>query len=190
MITNYINKYSKEHKPPNLIEIGIVTNAYSLNGWIKILPYVKTKNNPIFITKNLWILKKKYDFFLVKNIKIHGSLLLANINNCKNRNDALEFRGSIVYINYNSFLCNKKTILYYKDIFRFKVINTSNEYLGYINKITYNGAHLILEVNYFDEIKDKKEQKEKVRLIPFVNSYINKIDAIKRKIIVNWQLNY
>ena len=74
---------------------------------------------------------------------------------------------------------------YWVDLIGLDVFNQRDECLGTVSGLMDNGAHPVLQVDAGMPDGSRKEL-----LIPFVGSYIGKVDCENGKITVDWELDY
>jgi len=63
-----------------------------------------------------------------------------------------------------------------------EVVNRGGVILGRVTAVTSNGAHAILRIAGDDRVAE--------RLIPFVPAYIDRVDAERRRIDVDWEPDF
>jgi 16S rRNA processing protein RimM len=68
---------------------------------------------------------------------------------------------------------------YWDELIGLEVVNIQGEALGRVTGLLETGAHDVLQV-----------QGERLRLIPFVEAYIQSVDLAAGKIVVDWGLDW
>lgn len=151
-----------------LIYIGKIVNTHGLKGEIRIISDFKFKNE-IFKTNNeLYINDNKYIINSYRKHKVFDMVTLSNVNTI---DDALELKGSNVYIDKNSYTfsgyLDEELIgldVYDKDIYKGKITDiykTSNSELFVIEGI-------------------------KRHMVPNIENFIDKVDLKNNKIYINY----
>lgn len=158
------------------LRIGIIGKAHGVKGEVKLYPttnelsiilslndcFIKNKNNSSYIKYNIKNIKSKNDFFITKFDEIND------------RNDALSFTGSEVYIDRDEIKELSEDEFFYKDIIGLSVITDTDRLLGKVTSIYETGANDVYKVTGEKEI-----------LLPAIKDVIKKIDIKNKQIIVH-----
>ncbi|UDG83207.1 ribosome maturation factor RimM [Candidatus Vallotia lariciata] len=178
--------------PEDVIEVGAIINAYGVKGWLKIMPYacVGLSGGALLSTKSWWLFKGgNYSVERVLSSKKHGTITVAQLAGYSNRDQALAVCGSTVYVRRSDFPVLGSDEYYWVDLIGLVVLTMSSNVLGHVVNLLDNGAHTILCVEY-DKVERNGLITKAERLIPFVDTYVKKIDLLTRYVMVDWGVDY
>lgn len=182
--------------PDDLVELGKITGAYGLRGWVTVIP---ASSNPEVLLKcrQWWVSsllssgspetgpaarlssRKKdvqYKNFEVIQVKAHSDRLVAHLMGVESRDLAETFKGGRVYVSRSRFPKPDSGEYYWIDLQGCRVINSEGVDFGVVDEVVDHGAHPILTVGQ--------------HLIPFVQAYILDVDVPGKLITVDWQEDY
>ena len=152
----------------NLIYIGKLVNTHGLKGEIRIISDFKYKDVVFKVNNSIYIKDNKYIIKSYRKHKIFDMITLEDINNI---DDALELKGSNVYINrddyeFNGYLDEELIGLdvYDEDEYKGKVVD--------IYSISTNDMLVI--------------EGKRRHMVPYREEFIEKIDLKNNKIYVNY----
>ena len=162
--------------PDNIIEMGHITGAFGILGWVKIKTDANISNyNQVLLSINgKWVPHKVEKCSYKDNV---SNVKFAAIND---RDAAMLLKGTVIGVERKNFPKISEDEYYQADLIGLTVTNLVNEHLGTVVDIMDTGANAVLVIN-----DDKLE-----RLIPFVGVYVNSINFEKKQIIVDWGLDY
>jgi 16S rRNA processing protein RimM len=149
----------------DLIEVGTVIEAYGIRGALKIRPF---SNDPVALlaAKEIWLtgvrLPESRDFQVYKAKEHSGSVILELVG-LTDREIALSFKSSTVWVSRSKFPPLEENEFYWTDLMGVEVHNLQGESFGVVKEIVDNSAQTVLIVS-----NDTKKQ----HLIPFVESFI------------------
>lgn len=182
------------------ISVGIVLRPWGLKGWILIHPFNKVEDtilttcsswhlrwktlpinhSPVFSSINI---KTSLDV-VVEQVKIHGSnSLVALLPGVVTWEEANALKSAEILIARKDFPDMHPESYYWVDLIGCSIMNDAKEYLGKVNKIQSYGAHPVL-------ILDTQSPRGGIRMIPFVDEWIQEVCIQSRLITVHWQLDY
>ncbi|WP_424192038.1 ribosome maturation factor RimM [Ampullimonas aquatilis] len=185
--------------PADLIEVGYVTDAYGLNGWVKIKPHA-TEPDALLKAKTWWLTEPRtiasraalpgntaesLNDFAVMQSKMHSGSVVAQLMGVADRSLAEKLKGSGIYISRAHFPATNQDEFYWVDLVGCHVQNERQESLGQVDHLIDHGAHPTLVITY-----QNADNKTEERLIPFVDAYIKQVDIKNHQIIVDWELDY
>lgn len=182
--------------PEDLVELGKITGAYGLKGWVTVAP---ASNDPDVLLKcrQWWIsaiasdsasqagpaakLKARsqnivYKNFEVIQVKPHSDRLVAHLMGVESRELAETFKGGRVYVSRSKFPKPQPDEYYWIDLEGCRVVNNQGVDLGVVEQVVDHGAHPILSVG--------------PHLIPFVQAFVLDVDVSNQLITVDWQEDY
>ncbi len=170
--------------PTDLVEVGHISSAYGVHGWIRVRPY-SAEADALLAVREWWLDSPEWHVAEVMQARWHGDEIVARLAGVPDRNAAEALRGSTVRISRHCFPVLGENEYYWVDLIGLSVFNLRDEYLGAVRSMMDNGAHSVLQV-----CADMPDGGKKELLIPFVDSYVGKVDCESRKITVDWELDY
>ncbi len=170
--------------PTDLVEVGHISGAYGVHGWIRVRPY-SAEADALLAVREWWLDSPEWHVAEVMQARWHGDEIVARLAGVSDRNAAEALRGSIVHISRHCFPVLGENEYYWVDLIGLSVFNLREEYLGTVRSMMDNGAHSVLQV-----CADMPDGGKKELLIPFVDSYVGKVDCESRKITVDWEPDY
>jgi 16S rRNA processing protein RimM len=123
----------------------------------------------------------------VTSAREHGGVIVATVQDVTDRNAAEALIGSRVFVSRASFPTAGKDEFYWVDLIGLDVVNRSGESLGKVADLMDSGAQTVLRTV---TATDGPDQPEVERLIPFVAAYVDDVDLERRRIVVDWGLDY
>lgn len=150
------------------IYIGKIVNTHGLKGEMRIISDFKYKNEVFKINNKIFVNDNEYTINSYRKHKIFDMVTLSNIDTI---DDALELKGTNVYINKENYTfsgyLDEELIgldVYDKDIYKGKITD--------IYKTSTNDL-LVIEGN-------------KRHMIPNIDNFIEKVDLKNNKIYINY----
>lgn len=161
---------------PKLIVMGRVIAPFGVKGWIKIEPFTEAPES--LGQFPFWWVGGGEDWRecrLVESAR-HGSLLIARLEGCDNRDAAAKFRGTEVAVPRAELPPSGQDQFYQADLIGMEVRNLEDERLGSVAGFLRTGAHAVMRL----------AGAEGERLLPFVPSVVKMVDADAGRILVDW----
>ena len=173
--------------PDDLVQVGYISGAYGLNGWVRVKPH-SSDADALLHAKTWWLDKPGFRDVEMMHAKIHSGDVVAQLMGVAGRDAAEALKGATVQISRNYFPALADGEFYWVDLIGLEVENLQGESLGLVKDMMDNGAHPILRV-MAPEVPglDKAAQE---MLIPFVDHFVKTVDQKTKKIIVDWGLDY
>jgi 16S rRNA processing protein RimM len=155
--------------------MGRIVAPYAVKGWIKIQPFTEYLDS--LLDYNTWWLGHPgaWREFRLKDGKVHGQHLLAELYGVTDRNASEALQGLEVAVNRDEFPEAEEDEYYWDDLIGLDVVNAEGVVLGQVKGLLETGAHDVLQVTG-----------ERERLIPFVEAYVREVDLPGRRIQVDW----
>jgi 16S rRNA processing protein RimM len=170
--------------PQDLMQVGHVTGAYGIHGWIRIKPY-SADADALLHAKTWWLNKPDlHDVDLIQ-VRHQGEDVVAQLVGVADRNSAEALKGATVQVRRSHFPVLSDGEFYWVDLIGLKVVNLEGEALGLVHDLMDNGAHPILRVRAPAAAGDAREW-----LIPFVEQFVKTVDQAEKTIIVDWGLDF
>lgn len=172
--------------PEDLVEVGYVSGAYGIRGWVRIKPY-SADAQALLKVKDWWLDKPGLREVSVRQVKEHSGDVVVQFMGIEERNLAEALKGAVVSIERSRFPSLPKDEFYWVDLIGLDVENMQGESLGAVREMIDNGAHPILVVQ--GVVPEGAKPAPDV-LIPFVEQFIGTVDLAGKKITVDWGIDY
>jgi len=177
--------------PADAIEVGRIADAWGIKGWFKVLPY-SADPEALFSSKRWFLLPSEKGAktfegvgrLKIKEAKTHSDTVVASAHEVDDRTAADALRGARIFIAKSSFPTPQKDEYYWVDLIGLAVVNREGLPLGQVRELLSTGPQTVLVIDY--EVDGHTQQ----RMIPFVAVYIDDVDLVARKILVDWQPDY
>lgn len=178
--------------PADAVEVGRILDAWGVKGWFKIQPY-SASPEALFSSKR-WFLQPaergaKPSFsgtvgLSIKSAKDHADTVVASAHEVADRNAAEQLKGARIFVSRASFPTPEEGEYYWVDLIGLAVVNREGVSLGEVKDLLATGPQTTLVLHY------EEEGKQRERLIPFVDAYVDTVDLTGRRITVDWQPEY
>ncbi len=178
----------KADAPGRLLVMGQVLGAYGVAGWVRLKTFTETAEN--LVGQAIWWLAPygtpeedagAYRALPVDEAREHGNAVVAKLAGVGDRDAAAALRGSWVAVPRESLPASGENEYYWADLLGLAVVNRKGEPLGEVAGLIETGAHDVLRV----KADDGRE-----RLIPFVAAYVDAVDQLGRRVLVDWELDF
>lgn len=159
--------------------MGRIAAPFGVKGWVKIQPY-RTSGEGLLACREWWLkCKEEWQARAVVEARRQGSMLVAKLEGCDDREAAAEIRGGELGIPRAAFPPTDRGEYYWVDLIGLKVANERHEVLGVVTRVLETGANDVLVL-----------EGERERLIPFVGEVVKRVDLEGGVIVVNWDADY
>ena len=169
-----------------IVVMGQVTVPFGIQGWIKIRPFTALPD--ALLGYRRWWLKPpgSQAWQEVNRIagRIHSDTVLAQLPGIDTREAALALRGAEIGVPREALPAAEGDQIYWADLVGLDVVNREGVLLGRVVAVQDFGAQPILRV-----VPAPEERKDD-RLIPFVDSHVDRVDLAARRVEVDWQPDY
>jgi len=156
--------------------MGRVSAPFGVQGWIKIQPFTESIDS-LSQYSNWWIGRDgDYKVCRVEQSTAHGKSLLAQLENCGDRDVAAALKGCDVAIPREELPEVASGEYYWHDLIDCEVVNTKGVALGVVKNILETGSNAVLVV-----------KGERERLLPFIESVVTNVDVSGARITVDWE---
>ena len=186
--------------PEDAVEVGCILDAWGVKGWFKVQAY--SSDAQALFSSRRWFLRApegnapavvKVNKPLPRLLKIlsireHGEGLVANAQDCADRNAAEALRGARIFISRSAFPAADPDEYYWVDLIGLSVVNRQGETLGEVLGLIDAGPHSVLRIAPPGLIAPIKPDQE--RLLPFVSAYVDDVDLEQRIITVDRRLDH
>jgi 16S rRNA processing protein RimM len=186
--------------PADAVEVGRITGAWGVKGWIKVEPYAADPQ-ALFGTKCWWLrpavgaprpgVPSLPALLRVTQMREQGDAIVAAVQDLTDRDAATALRGARVFVPRSSFPSAGAGEFYWVDLIGLAVVNREGVALGEVAGLLDTGAHSVLRVRPVDGAAGEGGGAGGAeRLIPFVDAYIDRVDLEGRLIVADWGLDY
>jgi len=177
--------------PADAIEVGRIADAWGIKGWFKVLPY--SAHPEALFSSRCWYLlpaEKGKKFFdgvaklAIREAKKHSDSVVAFAHAVDDRDAADALRGARIFLSRHDFPAVQKDEFYWVDLIGLAVINREGVTLGVVRELLSTGPQTVLVIEC--ELAGKPSE----RMIPFVAAYVDDVDIVAKRILVDWQPDY
>lgn len=177
--------------PEDAVEIGRIADAWGVKGWFKVIAY-SADPEALFGAKQWFLLPaekgaKNFEgtkLLPIKQVRPHADTIVATSAAAADRNAAEALRGARIFIAREHFPKTDDGEYYWVDLLGLKVRNREDFDLGVVKDLLATGPQTTLVLTY------EEGGKERERMIPFVDAYIDHVDLPNKTIIADWQPDY
>jgi 16S rRNA processing protein RimM len=161
--------------------MGQVFAPYGVKGWVHIQPFTE-QPEALGGYPRWWLGRNEagYQPFGVKNCKIHGAALVAQLEGIDDRDQALALKGMLVAIPREQLPPTREDEFYWSDLMGWQVENPQGVVLGTLVERLETGANDVMVV----------QGEARQHLIPWVDHFVKEVDPAKRRIVVDWEQDY
>ena len=154
--------------------MGRVAGSYGIRGWIKVAPGGGAQEALAGATE-WWVGERAYKVLA----KAHGATVVGQLAGVSTREEALRLKGLMVSMRRDAFVDPGEGRYYHADLVGLEVVNRRGETLGTVKRLFSNGAQDVMELSG-----------ERERLLPWVPTVVKQVDLPKRRIEVEWELDW
>lgn len=177
--------------PADAVEVGRIADAWGIKGWFKVIPY--SASPEVLLSAKAWYLlpaeKGAKNFsgtalLPIKQSRVHTEYVVATSAAVPDRNGAEMLRGARIFISRAAFPTADDGEYYWVDLMGLQVVNREGVAMGLVKDLLSTGPQTTLVLAY------EEDGKERERMIPFVDAYVDKVDLPGKTITVDWQTDY
>lgn len=184
--------------PDDAVEVGRVLGAWGIKGWIKVAA-LASDPQALFSSKRWFLAPPEVELgrrrpaeawtaprlLRVSQAKEHGDGIVAGIHDIDGRDAAERLKGGRLFVSRANFPSTDDDEFYWVDLIGLEVLNREGMCLGTVVGLLDTGPHSVLRIAQPSATKAADEC-----LIPFVASFIDRVDLPTRRIVVDWQADY
>lgn len=195
--------------PDDLVELGRITAAHGVRGWVKVQPY--SADAQCLLAAQVWWLRtpdsalnpgvlSRPSAIEVRASRMQGKLLVAQLGAIDERDGAEALRGYTVWAPRSDFPAAEPGEYYWVDLLGCDFYGERDgqpAYLGRVDEVLDNGAHAVLRIRCgaLDEQEGFVPQlnargKPQEFLVPFVDAHVQGVDLIARRMDSNWPAEF
>lgn len=177
--------------PEDAIEVGRIADAWGIKGWFKVIAF--SADPEVLFAAKQWFLQpaeKGAKLFTgtvllpIKQARPHSDTIVATSLAVPDRNAAEALRGTRIFVSRADFPKADDGEYYWVDLMGLSVRNREGVALGVVKDLLATGPQTTLVLVY------EEDGKERERMIPFVDAYIDNVDLPGKTIIADWQPDY
>lgn len=159
--------------------MGRIVAPYGVRGWVKIQPQTETVDG--LLSYPSWWLAQDADWqeYKVAEGRAHGTTLVARLEGCDDRDQAMMLRGLQVAVPRSALPPPENGEYYWCDLIGLQVENTRGEKLGQVEDVFATGANDVLVV-----------RGERERLIPFIAPVVIGVEFENSRVLVDWESDF
>lgn len=169
--------------------LGKIVGPYGLRGAVRVHPFA---DDPQAWAKlpGWWVGREgeapqSWRPTLLKSCKVHGEVLIAELECLPDRNASEQAHGMLVGAPRGALPVAGKDEYYWADLIGLQVFNTHDELLGRVLGLIATSANDVLRVGSAEEGAQEKE-----RLLPFVAAVVLDVDLQERRMRVDWEADW
>ncbi len=174
--------------PADAIEVARIGDAWGVKGWFKVLAH-SAEPEAVFSSKR-WFVQASgaaggAAFRLsISHARRHSDSVVASSPEVPDRTAAQALRGARVFVPRSSFPSAGIDEYYWIDLIGLAVVNRERAELGVVRELLAAGPQTTLVLDA------EQDGKAIERMIPFVSTFVDAVDLIGRRIMVDWQPDY
>lgn len=199
---------SSSEAPEDLVELGRISGAYGIKGWVRIRPY--SSDSDTLLTVRQWWLKPPAPrpeaggfasarLVKVANSRVHGDVVVARLDSMDDRDQAEALKGCTVWVSRADFPPLETNEYYWVDLVGCRLYGDDNGQsvlIGEVAGVMDNGAHGILrvargraaadgQIEYLVDAKGRRLES----LVPFVAAHVHTVDLDNKQLFSNWPID-
>ena len=195
--------------PEDLVELGRVTGAYGLRGWIKIQPHA-AGSSALLKAREWWlrspvapgkpVATTTARLVKVQKSRTQGSTIVGGLQGVDDRTQAEAYRGCTVWVSRSAFPATEDDEYYWVDLIGCVLYGEQDDQsilLGVVDDVMDNGVHAILRVkrqtlNEQGQVAPLLDEKGRQleSLVPFVSAHVHTVDLPGKRLDSNWPAEF
>lgn len=198
--------------PADLVELGRISAAYGVKGWVKLQPH-STQAAVLLSARQWWLTPPLSEtsptahtaaapvLRKVVQARHQGATIVAQLEGMTDRDQAAAWRGWRVHVPRTEFPTLNEGEYYWVDLIGCNVYGRGEsglECMGIVTEVLDNGAHAILSVQrqYVaaagpgSHLLMDTNHRPPAALVPFVHAHIERVDLDARRIDTNWPRDF
>ena len=169
--------------------MGRIAAPYGVKGWVKVQPL--TSEPEALLGYPQWWVRRRgsegaWQAHTLESGRQHGATLLAQLSGLPDREAAALLAGAEIGVPRSALPPVAEDEFYWADLTGLTVVNREGVVLGEVAAVEDFGAHPVLRVIRPQD----RPQAQGTLLIPFVEAYVDRVDAAAKRIEVDWQPDY
>ena len=157
------------------LEVGQIVSTHGIKGELKVR--IITDNLERFNKGNKLFLGDKKELITISSSRVHQGMMLITINDYNDINQVLQFVNQMLYFDRD---LDDSDAIYFDDLIDCKVFVNEKE-VGIVKDILDLPQGPMLEI----KLSGQKDGKDIIKLVPYIDQFIEKTDIDNKVIIVN-----
>jgi len=157
---------------------------YGVHGWFRLRPFSEAPD--ALLDYRSWWLRARgsttWSEVTPVSARMHSGTLVAQLAGVDSREEAQALAGAEIGVPRAAMPVPAVETMYCSDLVGLAVVNRGGVLLGEVTAVEDYGAHPVLKV--------AAGVSGEARLIPFVAAYVDEVDPVARRIVVDWQPDY
>lgn len=176
-------------KNNKVIVLGFIKSAYGIKGWVKVKSFTSPETN--ILQYSIWNLKKKgaVSQVSIEKTKEHQASIAVKLHNCNDRDQALLYSGSEIFVYEHDLPNLEEDYVYYHQLEGLKVYHlkiADSNFLGTVSHMFDTAANQVIVIKPTNDSLDERE-----RLVPWLmDQVIISVDLNKKVLIVDWDPDF
>jgi 16S rRNA processing protein RimM len=165
-----------------MIVMGRVISAHGVRGWIKVRAFTSSPD-ALLAYRSWWLAHDDAAWceFRVNAARGHAGTVVAGLEGLDAREEAAHWSGAWVAIPRSALPETEPGQVYLADLVGLGVVNREGRSMGRVTGIMETAAHPVLRVD---------DGGGPERLIPLVDAYVDRIDLVGGRVVVDWRTDY
>jgi 16S rRNA processing protein RimM len=167
--------------------MGRVLAPFGVKGWVKVEPWSEQPEH--LLGHSAWWLGRngRWQTVKVAESAAHGAFLIARLEGCADRDQALAWRGFEVALPRQALPPAAEDEYYQADLIGLEVVNLRGDRLGRVAGMFSNGAHEVMRVA---PEPDAGQARAAERLVPWIETVVRSVDVASGRIEVDWEADW
>lgn len=153
--------------------MGVVAGAYGIQGWVKVAPW--SEDPGALVSHGTWWVGGTER--LIHSARQHGSHVIARLDGLVTPEQARALKGKLVCVPRAALPKLEDGRFYFADLVGMEVVNEQGCLLGVVKSMSSHGLQDVMEV---------VAAAGPVRMLPWVDVVIKRVDPDARRIEVDW----
>lgn len=194
--------------PDDLIELGRISGAYGIQGWVRVRPYA-SESSTLLDVADWWLRppqaasgtsrKTTVRRAVVTGSRMQGAAIVARFADVPDRTLAEGLKGWTVWVSRANFAPLETDEYYWTDLVGCRLYGDDagqQKLIGQVTSVADNGAHGVLHVaraveDASGELEfqlDSKGRHVEV-LVPFVAAHVHTVDLQNKRLLSDWPVD-
>lgn len=171
-------------EPDGVVLVGVVGAPFGVEGWAHVRSYTDPPDNLLGYAP--WQLRRQTGendsgwVPIEVEVQRHGGGLIARFEGVRNRDRAVELRGSGIGVLASALPVPAQGEYYWRDLIGTEVVNQAGVHIGQVQRLFATPAHDVLVV-----VDDFGE-----RSIPFVKEWVIAVLPECGRMVVDWEADW
>jgi len=162
------------------VELGRVSGLFGVKGWVKVFSHTEPSGNILNYSPWYLQLDGRWQAFKLKQGKVHGKGIIAQLESCSDRDEAARLVGATIAVDRSQLDELPEHEFYWSDLIGLLVVTAEGDELGRVDHLLETGANNVLVI----KAKDGQEH-----LIPYIyGDVVQAVDLAEGRLQVDWEL--